>query len=672
LCHKEISPMLFLDMFCKNLIKTAIFVTMVVVLRADVSGTVSLPSYGVLDLDTGATDSVFNGNVNYDAEWVGLGSISPGNLVLYDTSTAFSTGMAAFNALTEATLATYSYPTPAFFSSFALQPLGTLQPRIFTVGSVFALKTKCGNDAKVIVTSLPPLGGSQPVGLQFTTYTTNGSAGCPAITSVQNNYSYTHSGLPNYGIAPGSLFIVKGSTLSNQPLTALQSSAAPGLPTALNGTSISVTVGGTTTTPAIYYTSPTQIAAVLPSNTPAGGGTIKVTNAGITTATFPMQVVPTATGLDTLDGSGAGAVLAQDANYNLFSSTNSASPGQTIILWGSGVGADTSNDDKTYPMKQNNLTAIPMQVYIGGLAATVQYRGRSQFPGVDQIVVTIPQQVPVGCAVSVVAVSGNVVSNTVTLPIAAGGEACSDPLLTAGKLPWPSAPGIRYGQVDVEEFAIPYTNPSSALASFVKSSAASVVPGPVITPSIGSCVVQVLPAVQTLNTPNFLDAGTVSVSGPSGPPQTLTQYGDYNLDLAASFFPQNGGAFTFTGSGGKDVGPFTTTLNWTPLSGVVAPNGPVSRSQGQQVTWQGGDPGTYVGIQGYASLLGEDETILFDCTADASAGQFTIPPSILMAMPGGASVTVSNTSNPTSFTATGLDIGFGNVGTEFLFNVTYQ
>jgi uncharacterized protein (TIGR03437 family) len=663
--------MLFLDMFCKNLIKTAVCLTMVVVLRADVSSTVSLPSYGVLDLDTGTTDTLFNRNINWDAEWEGLGGASPGDLYLYDASTAFSTGMPAFNALTEATLATYNYTNPGAFLVFALQPPGTPQPRAFTVGSVFAVKTKCGNYAKVIVTSLPPLGGSQPVGLQFTTYTTNGNAGCPAITSVQNNYSYTHSGLPNYGIAPGSLFIVKGSALSNQPLTALQSSAAPGLPTALNGTSISVTVGGATATPAIYYTSPNQIAAVLPSNTPAGAGTITVTNAGITTATFPMQVVPSATGLGTLDGSGTGPAVAEDASYNLFSSTKAASPGQTIILWGSGVGADTSNDDKTYPMKQNNLTAIPMQVYIGGLAATVQYRGRSQFPGVDQIAVTIPQQAPMGCAVSVVVVSGNIVSNTVTLPIASGGGACSDPLLAAGELPSPSGPGIRYGQVVLEEFAIPYSNPSYALASFVRASAASGA-GPVITPSIGSCVVQVLPALQTINTLTFLDAGTVSVSGPSGPPQTLTQYGDYNLDLAASFFPQNGGAFTFTGSGGKDVGPFTTTLNWTPLSGVVAPNGPVSRSQGQQVTWQGGDPGTYVGIRGYASLLGEDETILFDCTADASAGQFTIPPSILMAMPGGASVTVSNTSNPTSFTATGLDFGFGNVGTEFSFNVTYQ
>jgi uncharacterized protein (TIGR03437 family) len=92
------------------------------------------------------------------------------------------------------------------------------------------------------------------------------------------------------------------------------------------------------------------------------------------------MVVQSAMGLD----------VATDANYNYFSTTTSASPGQTIILWGSGVGADPNNDDRTYPLNQDNLTNIPMTVYIGRISANIAYRGRSQFPGVDQIVVTIP------------------------------------------------------------------------------------------------------------------------------------------------------------------------------------------------------------------------------------------------------------------------------------------
>jgi uncharacterized protein (TIGR03437 family) len=68
-------------------------------------------------------------------------------------------------------------------------------------------------------------------------------------------------------------------------------------------------------------------------------------------------------------------------------------------------------------MNQNNLTNIPMQVFIGGIAANILYRGRSQYPGVDQIDVAIPTDVSPGCFVSVVAVSGSIVSNTVTIPV---------------------------------------------------------------------------------------------------------------------------------------------------------------------------------------------------------------------------------------------------------------
>jgi hypothetical protein len=37
----------------------------------------------------------------------------------------------------------------------------------------------------------------------------------PRIDQVQNNYSYLLPGNPNYGIAQGSIFIVKGANLAN-------------------------------------------------------------------------------------------------------------------------------------------------------------------------------------------------------------------------------------------------------------------------------------------------------------------------------------------------------------------------------------------------------------------------------------------------------------------------
>lgn len=69
----------------------------------------------------------------------------------------------------------------------------------------------------------------------------------PTITQILNNSSGTPPGLPNYGIAPSSIFIVTGGDLAGPGVPVLQSSAAPGLPLTLNGASITVVVNGVTT-----------------------------------------------------------------------------------------------------------------------------------------------------------------------------------------------------------------------------------------------------------------------------------------------------------------------------------------------------------------------------------------------------------------------------------------
>jgi hypothetical protein len=104
----------------------------------------------------------------------------------------------------------------------------------------------------------------------------------PTIGGLLNNYSYTLLGLPNYGIAQGSIFVIFGSNFSSTQ-TPLQSPP----PAALNGVTIDVTVGDTTTHPLFYYLYPTQIAAVLPSATPVGAGMITVTTSAGTSRSRP-------------------------------------------------------------------------------------------------------------------------------------------------------------------------------------------------------------------------------------------------------------------------------------------------------------------------------------------------------------------------------------------------
>ncbi len=59
--------------------------------------------------------------------------------------------------------------------------------------------------------------------LQFTTFGAAASTG-PAVSQILNNSSGTPPGMPNYGIAPSSLFVVKGSNLADPGTPTLQNS----------------------------------------------------------------------------------------------------------------------------------------------------------------------------------------------------------------------------------------------------------------------------------------------------------------------------------------------------------------------------------------------------------------------------------------------------------------
>ncbi|MCX6603320.1 MAG: hypothetical protein NTV52_06980 [Acidobacteria bacterium] len=74
----------------------------------------------------------------------------------------------------------------------------------------------------------------------------------PVVSAVQNNYSYIPPGVPQYGIAQGSIFVVFGTGLANTS-TGLQSIP---LRTTVEGVSAAVTVGGVTRAAILYYVTP--------------------------------------------------------------------------------------------------------------------------------------------------------------------------------------------------------------------------------------------------------------------------------------------------------------------------------------------------------------------------------------------------------------------------------
>jgi len=501
----------------------------------------------------------------------------------------------------------------------------------------------------------------------------------PTISTIQNNYGQIPVGYPNYAIAPSTLFFIKGASLSNSS-TSLLSSADPGLPTTLNGVTVTVTSGGTTLQCPLYYLLPTQIAAVLPGTTPvSANATITVSNNGGTSAPFPIVIAKSAFGILSYNGSLAAAY---DASNAILTATNSANPNQAIVLWGSGVGYDPADDDKLYPQKQNNLTDIPMKAYVGGVEAAIAYRGRSQFPGVDQVVLTIPGSAPTGCYVSLSIVSDTIVSNSVTIPIAASGKTCSDP--NSGLTPdmFQNLAGkttIREGILTVAQ-ATTITSSGTrtdgtvggifqSVTGFATSSGGSQV-------SLGSCLVipPTDPSAPTPAAATGLDAGaSIAVTGPGGN-VTLSQLSVPGVSLAGfyappnglvpgSFIPATGGAFVFdNGAGGKDVQHFNATLNlpaaftWTNAAAITS----VNRSQGVNVTWSGGAAGSYVSISGssQATVGGKQISASYTCLAPVAAGQFTVPPPVLLSLPAGTgTMSVADYTNVQLFNAPGLDLG---------------
>src|ERR1035438_9796877 len=94
----------------------------------------------------------------------------------------------------------------------------------------------------------------------------------PMITGGPvNAASYAIAGLPNANIAQGSMFILFGQNLG--PAAQANASSFP-LPTNLGGTSIVATVGGTAVNAIMLYSNNAQVAAILPSSTPIGAGTL--------------------------------------------------------------------------------------------------------------------------------------------------------------------------------------------------------------------------------------------------------------------------------------------------------------------------------------------------------------------------------------------------------------
>jgi uncharacterized protein (TIGR03437 family) len=562
--------------------------------------------------------------------------------------------------------------------------------------------------------SFPSLSGTGGVGASGITITFTGAgtinttgggtvAPTPTITAVQDAASYTAS------IAQGSIFVVKGTNLSASGFSQF---SFP-LPASSGGVQIAFTPtsGGSATNPYLVYlfnqNGVNQLAAILPSTLAVGNYNVTVTNGSTVSAPFAVSVVQRKPGVITQDSSGSGLAVIQnyisatELDVDRFTTgsvsgvtISPAKPGQPLIAWATGLGPVTGGDNTASAGFNFEANGVNVQVIVGGMSITPAYAGRAPgLAGADQINFTLPANVPTGCTVSFQISVNGVLSTGTFLSIApsSSATACVAAGLTPAQLQNLDNGGtLTGGGFYLEQFSdslvIPsFGNVTETIAllggGFTQVTGFQLTASSAVAFQPGACQVTQSSAssqstVVTTGSATYLDAGAITLNGPSGSNITnaaLTETSNlYSLTISeqatgitlppgstgipnASIVP---GTYTLKGAGGKDVGAFNAAVTLgTPLTVTGGLPASVTRSAGLTLNWTGGNSTDLVEIIGSAG--GATGSAAFSCITTAGAGTFTVPASILNQLPAVTTQAISqgtssgflgvfSTPNPTS------------------------
>jgi uncharacterized protein (TIGR03437 family) len=137
---------------------------------------------------------------------------------------------------------------------------------------------------------------------------------------------------------------------------------------------------------------PDAITFLMPWAT-GGAGKIKLKASvnGVDSNEITVRSAPAAVGYFSATGDGLGSVLATHVDGSIISASSPAAPGETVILYASGLGP-LANAVAEYDWPTSaDQTSVPVQVDVGGVQATVLYAGAAPgYPGVYQINAVIP------------------------------------------------------------------------------------------------------------------------------------------------------------------------------------------------------------------------------------------------------------------------------------------
>ncbi len=215
------------------------------------------------------------------------------------------------------------------------------------------------------------------------------------LGSLQAGPAITANGIANaasFGttISPGGFVTVVGANLASTTRTWTPADFINNkVPTTLDG--VTATIDGI---PAyVYFISPSQVNLVAPADPKQGPVQVVISNNGLVSAS---GTVTEATYAPAFFISKSNYIAATHADFSLIgpvtlfpNSSTPAKPGETIILYATGLGATNPPQDFTGVPNLPAPSAVLPTVTIGGAPATVTYSGMT-FIGLFQINVVVP------------------------------------------------------------------------------------------------------------------------------------------------------------------------------------------------------------------------------------------------------------------------------------------
>ena len=448
----------------------------------------------------------------------------------------------------------------------------------------------------------------------------------------------SQSASPELGmiVAPGGIATIYGSNLASSTETA----ATLPLPTSLAGTS--VTVNGS---PApLFYVSPNQINFQVPTLDPNLNSYLKVTVTSRLGTSDPVEVDNrwSAPGAFTQNASGCGpgAVLNVNADGTVFLNTRgqSASPGDFISIYGTGMGLPYNPPPDGSPAKTDPLSwsGGGSRVLFGlsgferpSTASTFfvpgDFAGRAPgLVGVDQVNLRVAQDAAEGCAVPL-RVSGYVVADLaqpVTISIRKGGGRCQDaPLARIGSMTWVKTTT---------------SGPEPSQSATLETLEVKLVEAPgnqlQPLPGAGQIPLEVSTGVFGVAGPNCagsagrrLDAGSLTLDTATGAPFTVSPSlvsGELIYQATLPMGTIRTGTVRVAASGGADFGPFQADVFFPPPIQITTPLSPgtvVSKVRSFQLAWTGGTADVIVRVRLATSYGYYQSAVLGD------AGSATLP-----------------------------------------------